>query len=115
MSAPAVAVIGAGNVGCALAGDLALRGADVRLFNRSPERLEPIRRAGGVTVTGEVEGFARLRAITSTLPEAVDGADVVAVTLPTSCLPAYSEALLEAASEEQIIWLNPGHSGGALF
>ncbi|MGB0094586.1 MAG: hypothetical protein WBP81_18895 [Solirubrobacteraceae bacterium] len=29
----AVAVIGAGNVGCALAGDLALRGFEVRLFN----------------------------------------------------------------------------------
>src|SRR5215470_11442094 len=29
-----VAVIGAGNVGCALAADLALRGVEVRLFNR---------------------------------------------------------------------------------
>ena len=32
-----VAVIGAGNVGCALAADLGLRGVEVRLFNRSPD------------------------------------------------------------------------------
>jgi 3-hydroxyisobutyrate dehydrogenase-like beta-hydroxyacid dehydrogenase len=32
-------VIGTGNVGCALAADLGLRGVEVRLFNRSPGRL----------------------------------------------------------------------------
>ena len=45
-----VAVIGAGNVGCTLAGDLTLRGFEVRLFNRSPGRLEAIRAAGGISV-----------------------------------------------------------------
>ena len=53
-----VAVIGAGNVGCALAADLALQGVEVRLFNRSPGRLAAIRDAGGITVTGQIEGFA---------------------------------------------------------
>ena len=55
-----VAVIGAGNVGCALAADLALRGAEVRLFNRSPGRLAAIADAGGITVTGVLEGSAAL-------------------------------------------------------
>lgn len=55
-----VAVIGAGNVGCALAADLGLRGVEVRLFNRSPGRLAAIRGAGGITVTGEIEGSAPL-------------------------------------------------------
>jgi opine dehydrogenase len=115
MSRSAIAVVGAGNVGCALAGDLALRGADVRLFNRSPERLEPIRDAGGISMTGEVEGFGRLSRITDTLAEAVDGAAVVAVTVPTSSLPAYASALAKATTDLQVIWLNPGHSGGALY
>ena len=53
-----VAVIGAGNVGCALAADLGLRGVEVRLFNRSPGRLAAIRNAGGITVTGQIEGLA---------------------------------------------------------
>jgi opine dehydrogenase len=110
-----VAVIGAGNVGCALAADLALQGAEVRLFNRSPGRLAAIRDAGGITVTGEIDGFAAPALVTGSLAEAVDGAEVVAVTVPTASLPAYAAALAQATTGEQLIWLNPGHSGGALY
>jgi opine dehydrogenase len=110
-----VAVIGAGNVGCALAADLVLRGADVRLYNRSPARLEPIRQAGGITVTGALEGFAPLDRLTDSIEEAVRGADVVAVTVPTPALPHYAPALAEIATADQLIWLDPGHSGGALY
>jgi opine dehydrogenase len=112
---PAVAVIGAGNVGCALAADLVLRGFDVRLCNRSPGRLEPLRRAGGLTVTGEVEGFAPLERITGSIAEAVAGADIVAVTVPTPALPAVAPPLIDATTPEQLLWLDPGHSGGALY
>jgi opine dehydrogenase len=110
-----VAVIGAGNVGCALAADLGLRGVEVRLFNRSPGRLAAIRDAGGITVTGQIEGLAAPALLTGSLEEAVDGAGVVAVTVPTASLPAYAVALAQATADEQLIWLNPGHSGGALY
>ena len=110
-----VAVIGAGNVGCALAADLGLRGVGVRLFNRSPGRLAAIADAGGITVTGQIEGFAALSLVTGSLEQAVEGAGVVAVTVPTASLPAYAAALAEATTDEQMIWLNPGHSGGALY
>lgn len=113
--ADVVAVIGAGNVGCALAGDLALRDIEVRLFNRSPERLRAIREAGGISLTGEIAGFARLALLTDSLATAVDGADIVALTVPTMSLPTYAAALAETTTPEQVIWLNPGHSGGALF
>jgi len=110
-----VAVIGAGNVGCALAADLGLRGVKVRLFNRSPGRLAAIRDAGGISVTGETEGLAAPALLTGSLEEAVDGAEVVAVTVPTASLPAYAAALAQATAGKQLIWLNPGHSGGALY
>ena len=110
-----VAVIGAGNVGCALAGDLTLRGFEVRLFNRSPGRLEAIRAAGGISVCGEIEGFAKPSLVTQSLAEAIDGAKVVAVTVPTASLPVYAAALLTATTPAQLIWLNPGHSGGVLY
>ena len=45
----------------------------------------------------------------------MDGAEVVAVTLPTSSLPSYAPALAAATTAEQVIWLDPGHSGGALY
>jgi opine dehydrogenase len=115
LSARVVAVIGAGNVGCALAGDLALRGVEVRLFNRSPGRLEQIRAAGGIRLSGEVEGFGRPSVVTESLAEAVDGAEVVAVTVPSSALPAYAASLAGAITDDQLIWLDPGHSGGALY
>ena len=110
-----VAVIGAGNVGCALATHLTLRGIDVRLCNRSSGRLDQIRRAGGITATGAVEGFARIASLTTEVGEAVRDAEVVAVTVPTPGLPFYAAALAETTTENQLIWLNPGHSGGALY
>jgi opine dehydrogenase len=116
MSGPSpVAVIGAGNVGCALAADLGLRGIGVRLFNRSPGRLAAIADSGGIAVTGQIEGFAALSLVTGSLEQAVEGAGVVAVTVPTASLPAYAAALAEATTDDQLIWLNPGHSGGALY
>ena len=110
-----VAVVGAGNVGCALAGELALRGHEVRLCNRSPERLQAIRDAGGIRVCGEIAGFAAPSLLTQSLEEAVDGADLVAITVPTASLPAYASELAQATTPAQLIWLNPGHSGGALY
>ena len=110
-----IAVLGAGNVGCALAADLTRRGFDVRLFNRSAARLAPIREAGGITLTGVLEGFAPVGHLSRDLRATVRGASVVAVALPTVSLPCYAEALAEATTDDQVIWLNPGHTGGALF
>ena len=35
--------------------------------------------------------------------------------MPTASSPAYAAALARATAGEQLIWLNPGHSGGALY
>jgi opine dehydrogenase len=110
-----IAVLGAGNVGCALAADLTRRGFDVRVFNRSAARLDPIREAGGITLTGVLDGFAEIRHLSVDLRETVRGAEVVVVALPTVSLPCYAEALAAATTDDQVIWLNPGHTGGALF
>ena len=93
-----VAVIGAGNVGCALAAHLTLRGFEVRLCNRSSGRLEEIRRAGGIMVTGAVEGFSAIATLTTAVAEAVRDADVVAVTVPTPGLPYYAAELSETTN-----------------
>ena len=115
MAGTRVAVLGAANVGCSLAAHLTLRGIDVRLCNRSGHRLEEIRRAGGITVTGAVEGVASVPTLTTDVGEAVRNADVVAITVPTPALPFYAPALADTTTDEQVIWLDPGHSGGALY
>ncbi len=110
-----IAVVGAGNVGCALAADLTLRGFEVRLANRSAARLAPLREAGGITLTGAMSGFAEVGQLSRDVRRTIRGADVVAVAVPTVSLPYYAPALADATDDDQVIWLNPGHSGGALY
>lgn len=110
-----VAVIGAGNVGHALAADLTLRGIEVRIHSRTSGRLDAIRQAGGITAVGDVEGLALPAMLTGSMRDASDGADVIAVCLPTSALPLYADELFDASTSEQVMLLDPGHTGGGLY
>lgn len=118
MSAPgSVAVLGAGNGGCAAAADLSLRGFEVRLANRSPERLAAIRERGGIEVGGGVipDAFAPLDLVTDDLAAAVDGARVIVICVPTSALAFYANELPPLIDDDQVVMLNPGHMGGSLY
>ncbi len=116
MGVTQVAVLGAGNGGCAAAADLSRRGFAVRLYNRTRERLQPMIERGGIELSGKAgEGFVELALITDDLAAAVRGAEVVVVTVPTSAFPQYAPALAEVVSPEQVVFLNPGHMGGSLF
>jgi opine dehydrogenase len=111
-----VAVLGAGNGGCAAAADLAMRGFDVRLFNRTRARIEPIAERGGLELAGAAgEGFVELRVVTDDMASALRGADLVMVTAPLLALPTYAGALGELLPPDGVVFLNPGHVGGGLF
>jgi opine dehydrogenase len=69
----------------------------------------------GLTASGLVEGTAPVALLTTSLPAAVRGADVVAVTVPSPALPHYAGPLAEALGDDQLLWLDPGHCGGALY
>jgi len=111
----AVAVLGAGNGGCAAAADLTLRGFDVRLTTRTRETLAPLMDRGGIELVGEAgEGFARIARITPDLREAVEGAEVLLLTVPTTAHGHYARALAPLLKPHQIVMLNPGHTCGGL-
>lgn len=111
-----VAVLGAGNGGCAAAADLALRGFEVRLYNRTNDRIRPILERGGLELAGAAgEGFAELPVVTDDLATALRGVDVVMVTAPLLALPAYAPGLAEMLPSHAVVFLNPGHVGGGLF
>jgi opine dehydrogenase len=111
-----VAVLGAGNGGCAAAADLGSRGYEVRLYNRSPERLAPILERGGLEKVGATgEGFVELPVITADLAEATSGADLVMLTAPVSSHPFFAGRLASLLAPDQVLFLNPGHMGGGLF
>ena len=72
MTIKRVAVLGAGNGGCATAADLAVRGFETRLYSRSKKTLEPLRRRGGIELVEHGrETFGQPYLITSALEDAV--------------------------------------------
>jgi len=81
---PKFCVVGAGNGGLAMAGHLAIMKFDVRLFNRSEDRLKAIKFEGGIDVTGEVNGFGKIEVATSDPEEAVKDVDVIMVVVPAT-------------------------------
>ena len=111
---PFVCVAGAGNGGQAMAAYLTLLGCRVNLFNRSEERLLPIRAMDGIQVNGQVEGFARLNTITTKAQEALQGVDLVMVVVPATGHRRVARLLGPHLRDGQILVLNPGRTGGAL-
>jgi opine dehydrogenase len=108
-----VAILGAGHGGCAAAADLTLRGFEVRLHARSPERVEALGR--GITLRRDgSERVAQPALVTPDLTAAVPGADLVMLIVPAHAHEACARALVPFLSESTVVMLNPGHTGGSL-
>jgi len=107
-----VAVLGAGHGGCAAAAVLTLKGYEVRLHSRTEERLHPLRQ--GITVRHTHEGLATPSLLTTRLQDAVRGADLVMLVVPSVAHENYARALAPLLDPNQIVFLNPGHTGGGL-
>ncbi len=114
MAVKSVAVLGAGHGGLAAAADLSLRGFDVRLQGRNEERLAALRRRGGVDVKGVHTAFVPLKTITFQVAEAVSGANLIMLVIPSIAHESYARALAPLLKPEQPVFLNPGHTGGGL-
>lgn len=111
---PRYCVLGAGHGGSAMAGHLALMGFEVNLFNRTEPRLWFIRARRGVEVLGEVEGFGRLKLITTDIKKAIKDIDVLMVVVPASGHRTMAELTAPYLKDGQIVMLNPGRTCGAL-
>ncbi|MFQ5912090.1 MAG: NAD/NADP octopine/nopaline dehydrogenase family protein [Nitrospinota bacterium] len=105
-----VAVLGAGHGGCAAAAVLTLRGYEVRMHSRSEGRLAPLR--SGISVRGEYQGRPIPALLTTDLASAVSGADLVMLVVPSVAHEGYARALAPVLRPEQVVYLNPGHTGG---
>jgi len=110
-----IAVLGAGNGGCAVAADLTRQGYEISLYTRSESTLQPIKERGGLEYTGFFgDGFAEIKIITNDIEEAIDGADVLLIVVPTNAHTYYAKLLAPYLDERHIVMLNPGHTGGGL-
>jgi opine dehydrogenase len=111
-----ICVIGAGNGGSALAGDLTLAGHSCRLFEfpEYADNINPIIEQNGIKVTGIARtGFAKIELITSDLSEAVSDTELIMVTTVALAHERIARDLVPLLKEGQFIILWPG-SGGTL-
>lgn len=111
-----ICVIGAGNGGSAVAGDLTLAGHRIRLFEfeEYAGNIEPIRAKGGIEVTGIARtGFAKLALATTDIAAAVRGAELIMVTTQALAHERVARALAPVLVDGQLVVLWPG-SGGTL-
>ncbi|HVH73308.1 MAG TPA: NAD/NADP octopine/nopaline dehydrogenase family protein [Stellaceae bacterium] len=106
-----VAIVGAGNGGCAAAVDLTRRGFEVRLWGRSAATIAPLIAAGGIEHEGIFgEGKTRPAQITEDLPRALDGADLVLIMGPTHAHEDIAQALAPHVRPHQLVMAAPGHT-----
>jgi opine dehydrogenase len=109
-------VIGAGNGGKAMAAHLALMGKEVTLYNRTFTHVEVIAERGGIDLEnpGWSSGFGRLAKVTDKMEEALDGADVIMVVIPSSGHRDIANAAAPYLQDGQIVLLHPGRTCGAI-
>jgi opine dehydrogenase len=115
MAIKKIALLGAGNGGCAAAADLTLRGFEVRLFSRSESTIAKIAEKGEIEL---IEGGGSKKAaphfISSYLPPVVQDVDLIVVTTPAVGHEYLARNLAKHLVDGQRILLNPGHTGGSL-
>src|SRR5258706_9556197 len=115
MTISTIAVLGAGNGGLAAAADLTLRGYEVRLYSRSARTLAPVLDRGGIElIEGGKNGFAGVGLMGTDIDNAVAGADAVMLAAPASAHAELAAGLAPSLGDRQIVFLNPGHTGGSL-
>ncbi|MFB6836995.1 NAD/NADP octopine/nopaline dehydrogenase family protein [Streptomyces sp. NPDC056361] len=109
-----VAVLGAGAAGLALAGRIALAGNHVTVANRSIGRLRELRRRGAITIEQPDGSRAEAGADVADVPvDAVRAAQVVVLAVNSDAQPEVVVSLAPVLRADHVLFLIPGHSGGA--
>jgi len=115
MSIKKIAVLGAGNGGCAAAADLTLRGFEVRLFSRSESTIAKIAKRGEIElIEAGQHKTAAPYFMSPHLPPVVQGVDLIVIATPAVGHEYLATNLAKYLTDGQRILLNPGHTGGSL-
>ena len=109
-----IGIIGAGNGGQAIAGYLAMQGYDVALYDIVDDKINELKKLGGVKLEGRINGFGKIGCITTNLSEAVKDAEIIMVTTIANAHKAVAYSIAPYLVDGQVIVLNPGRTCGAL-
>jgi opine dehydrogenase len=115
MSIKTIAVLGAGNGGCAAAADLTLRGYQVRLFSRSENTIAKLAKRGEIElIEAGQHKTAAPYFMSPHLPPVVQDVDLIVIATPAVGHEYLATNLAKYLTDGQRILLNPGHTGGSL-
>jgi opine dehydrogenase len=107
-----IAILGAGNGGCAAAADLTMRGFQVRLYSRTEKTIAPLTARGGVEYEGVLgDGFSPVPVITTDAAAAMAGADLVILMVPTHAHESMATIAAPHLKPDQLLLAAPGHTG----
>ncbi|MBW2056427.1 MAG: NAD/NADP octopine/nopaline dehydrogenase family protein [Deltaproteobacteria bacterium] len=112
---PNLLVCGCGSGGMAMAADLALYGCRVSLyeFPDFKDNLDPIRRSGGIMLTGNTysgkTGLARLEVITDEAEEALRDVELIMINAPAMAVDGIVAALSPYFVEGQTVVVTTGY------
>jgi opine dehydrogenase len=111
-----VAVLGAGNGGVASAFDFAQHGHEVSLYAPPGFAVNTVavQKAGGITASGDLEGFAPIRYAGHDVAEAVAGAELVVVVGPAYSTEPLAIAVGPHLSDGMAVLVCPGSCAGAI-
>lgn len=109
-----VGVLGAGNGGQAIAGYLAMQGYEVALYDIVEDKINELKKLGGIKLEGKIQGYGRVKSITTNIYDAVKGAELIMVTTIANAHKAVAQSLAPYLADGQVIVLNPGRTCGAL-
>jgi opine dehydrogenase len=109
-----IAVLGAGNGAHAMAGDLALKGHEVFMWENPAfaGNLDRIKGNGNsFRLTGDIEGTARMACVTTDASVAVRGADIIFCVMPSYGQESAFEHIVPFVEDGQRIFIMPGNFG----
>lgn len=112
-----ITVIGAGNLGHAVAGFLGMSGHTIRLWNRNaPDEVQrwllPVSQHGEIELQGAIQGTGTIKLTTTDLAEAVIGAELIIICTVGNALGHIAQGLAPLLEPSQnILLLSPGTLG----
>ncbi len=109
-------IIGAGNGGQSLAGDLVLNGTEVTaIYDKNPNMVDPIAEQGGIKMSGPViQGFAPIPLATTDTKTALEAGDVFLITITSNFHRTLAKEIAPYVKPEQTFLLIPGYVGSSV-
>ena len=112
-----IAVLGAGNGAHTMAGDLALRGYRVRMYEDTAfiGKLGVLRETLAIHCTGVVSGVGKIEMLTDDICQVINGVKYIAVVTPSTAHITIAQKLKGVVKKDQVILIYPGGFGALEF